>query len=158
MINSRKHLVQITPTTATIGTISKILIAEAKQDVTGTDPNDVQVGALVKAVWVEIWVLGIDNQPSSTTVNFHKKPPGAANMSYSNSIALHTYSGKNDVFYVTQGLVGDANTNPVPFFRGWIKVPKGKQRMALGDQLVVNISGISNGVEFCGVFIFKEYY
>jgi len=58
--------------------------------------------------------------------------------------------------YTTQGLTSEQNANAVPIIRQWFKIPKGKQRFGLGDQMVLNISAAQEGVENCGMFIFKE--
>ncbi len=158
MINSRKHIVQIPIATVASTALAKILLAESVQDVDQTIASDVQVGATVKAVYIELWLLAEGTATSSVNVNFQKKPSGAGNMTATQAGALHTFAGKNDVFYITQGVAGDENTNPVSFLRGWFKIPKGKQRMAFGEQLVLNITALAIATQFCGVVIYKEYF
>jgi len=157
-INSRKHIGQFSTTAVAGLAINKVLLADSRQSPNTALADQVQVGAIIKAVYLEFWILSDDNAISSTTLNLQKKPSGASNMTFNDSILLQNYNGKNDVFYITQGLTGDNGTNPTPFIRGWFKIPKGKQRMAFGEQLVLNISAITNGISFCGFFLYKEYY
>ncbi len=149
---------QIPLATVASTALAKVLLAESVQDLDQTVPSDVAVGSTVKAVFIELWVLAEGTAVSSLNVNFQKKPAGAGNMTAVNAGSLHTFAGKNDVYYVSQGVLGDENTNPVPFLRGWFKVPKGKQRMAFGEQLVLNITSLITALQFCGVVIYKEYF
>ncbi len=158
-INSEKHIVQVTPTTVAAAAIGKILVLDAKQlpDVTLV-ASDVRAGAVVKAVYLEFWATSDDSTQSSLIWCFYKKPQGAANMTFAQLNALHTFDGKNKVLLTGQGLVSASGGLPTPIFRGWVKIPKGMQRMANGDQLNVNVAGIANGGTFCGLAIFKAYF
>jgi len=136
-----------------------LTIAEAKQDLgDGTNTDEVAVGSVIKAVYVEVWCLSDDAMGfGSTNITFEKVPSGGAAMNFGNSQALFQYPNKNNVLYITQGLVADQNSTPLPFMRMWIKIPKGKQRMSLGDRLVLNIAGIT-GVTACLQLVYKEYF
>ncbi len=156
-INSEKHIIQTSPTEAGFGANFAIPVAKAVAAVTG-QADEVRVGALIKAVYVELWFQTGDNQPGSTTTMFEKLVSGQDFASIGDMNALHQYPNKKNVFETHQGLIGDANSNPMPLFRGWIKIPKGKQRIGLGDQLVLNVAGLTTAVTFCGLFIYKEYF
>ncbi len=158
VINSEKHIIQITPSTVIgPGAIGGANIATAVQEPDGTNPNHVAVGTIIKAVYVEMWMIGGAQNIASTVTTVEKVPGGNIAQSYQDSITLHTYSNKKNILYTTQGLMGEQDSNPIPFIRMWIKIPKGKQRFGLGDILKLNISAITNTVEFCGMFIFKSY-
>jgi len=153
---THKHLRQRTPTEVAFGAIFTEDVAIASQNPDRTASAQCDVGALVKAVYVELWFLTGDNQPGSTVVTVEKLPSGITPMTHAQSVNLHNYPNKNNLFYSTQGLVGDANTNPSPLLRQWILIPKGKQRMSIGDKLVVNITGLTNNISFCGMYIWKD--
>ncbi len=138
------------------GTVVTRNIANADQDPSPSSPSAVAVGTVVKAVYAEIWILGTSQQPATTTTVIMKNP-GGDNIDATDFTDLNSYNQKNNIFEMHQGLVGDANANPVPFYRGWIKIPKGKQRLALGDALQFSLKCITEDVQWCGIFIFKAY-
>ncbi len=158
IITSKKHFVQLSPTTTAGTTTFTLELAEAVQNLgAGTTPDLIAVGATVKAVWLEFWVVSNTNALGSGSIILEKLPSAVTPITFAQSQALFTYPNKNNILYVTQGLTGaDDVTSPTPFVRGWFKIPKGKQRMALGDKLVLNFTGIV-GIQFCGMAIYKEY-
>ncbi len=156
-INSEKRIVQTTlSTVAANGQASVILVNVQQEPVAGT-PSHVAVGTIVKAIYVEMWVLASAQQPSTMTGIIVKSPNGVASPSTSEFADLNSWTNKNNILQMHQGLVGDANSNPIPIFREWIKIPKGKQRMSIGDKIHFAIKGITDSTEFCGVTIFKAY-
>ncbi len=159
IIQSEKHLVQITLSSVTALDVATETIVNAVEDVTPGNPRHVAVGSLVKAVYIELWLLGTGQQPNTSTV-IVEKVPGASrdtDIDATEMGNLHGYFNKKNIFETHQGLIGDANTNPVPFYRGWIKIPKGKQRFGLGDRITLSIKAITEDVQYCAVFIFKAY-
>ena len=158
-INSRKHIVQFSPITVAVGGINPITIAEAVQDLgAGTNAAQVAVGSVVKAVYVEVWASSDTDVQGSLNVTFEKIVSGGTDMSFGNSQTIYQYPNKNNIFYTTQGLVAPkVGGTPIPFIRQWLKIPKGKQRMSLGDKLKINVAGIT-GTTFCSIYIYKEYF
>ncbi len=158
-VNSEKHIIQHSLQTVTGQTISNILVLNVNNALgSGTA---VRVGAIVKAVFVEIWVMGSSSQPVVQTLTVEKVPSNAPNLTQVQGQDLNEYPNKKNILYTTQGLVGDANSNPIPVVRQWIKIPKSKQRMGSGDSLFINVSAIGEvdqDLEICGLSIFKEYY
>ncbi len=104
-----------------------------------------------------MWVQGAGAQPGATTIIVEKLPGVGTNITAGEMAALDDYNNKKNIFYTTQGLVGDSNTNPAPLIRQWIKIPKGKQRFGLGDRLQFTILGLVDDIEFCGLAIYKAY-
>ncbi len=155
-IQSRKHYVQVTPSIVASGAKANVSIADAKQNPDATIADEVQVGDTVRAVFIEMWISSDDAVQGSIVATLTLLP-AATNMTYANSVALHNYVNKKNVFYVTQGLTGTVTGAPLPFLRGWFKIPKGKQRFGLGDKLVLTISGIGNGAHYCGQITYKSY-
>ncbi len=118
---------------------------------------EVEEGATIKAVYIEAWVTSNGSAQSSAVISLEKQVGGSTPMTYALSVAMTSYANKKNVFYVTEGLTPPNVQNPIPFLRGWFKIPKGKQRFGLGDKLVLNFSGIVGGNTLCGLYIFKEY-
>lgn len=159
VINSVKHIVQRSLQLVEEQTMASHLIANT---VTAepTNPANVVVGSIIKAIFMEYWVLGESSQPCTTTWSVEKLVNSATPMTQAQGQALMDYDNKKNIFKIGQGVVGDSNSNPIPVIREWIKIPKGKQRFGQGDSLRFNISCIGeadNGLEFCGVSIYKEY-
>lgn len=120
--------------------------------------NEVREGCTISAVFVEMWVTSDDSAQGSTVVSLEKRPSLSPQMTYAQSQALNSYSNKRNVFFTSQGLTPPNVQSGIPFIRQWFKIPKGKQRMGLGDLITLNISGITNGANYCGFFTFKEQF
>ncbi len=160
VINSVKHIIQITPTTTAAGAVQKITLCEGtgQGDLPANNVVEVRAGAVVKAVYCELWITGDGTESSSSTWIFRVRPPGEGNMTFGEINALQGFVGKNTVLFSGQGLVPPNTQHPMSIFKGWIKIPKGKQRIPLGGQLEIVVSSITNGVTVCGLFIYKEYF
>jgi len=155
-INSEKHIRQIPIASVAEQVVAVSALAEAQRDPAAA--QHVRIGAVIKAIYIEIWLLASAQQPGSFTLTVEKFTAGSGAPSISDMTALNSYANKKNIFYTTQGLIGDANTNPVPLIRQWIKIPKGKQRIAQGDNLVLNIAANVESIDFCGLAIYKEYF
>jgi len=155
-INSEKHIVQVPIFTVTETNIANTVLVNAEASPSAS--SDVRVGAVVKAVFVEIWIVASAMTIGSFTLSIEKLVGGKSPLNAGQSAALHSYANKKNIFYTTQGLIGDQNTNPVPLLRQWIKIPKGKQRFGLGDSLQMNLLANVENIDACGISIFKEYF
>ncbi len=160
-IISRKHIVQHTSftTLASTVTIFRDATAFAVQDV--NNANEVIEGSVIKAVYVELWITSKSGGvPGATFVFWIEKASGAApDPTFTNSTTLDAYINKKNILYTSQGLLPQqAGGNPIPVFRGWQKIPKGKQRFGLGDVLKIVLSA-NGGLDLagCGMTIFKSY-
>ncbi len=157
-IHSQKHMVQWTLTTiGTLGTMVSETFLTAVGPTLNNLPSEVVEGALVKAVFVELWITSDDTAGSSFVITLEKQPGAGGAMDYAESIALDDYANKKNILYTTMGLVGPNDEVPTPIIRQWFKIPKGKQRMGLTDRLKLNISAITNGINYCGFATYKEY-
>ncbi len=159
LINSVKHIAQQSLAVIQEQAIAQINIAQTVV-VEPSTPIDVVVGSAIKAVYCEYWLLGESSQPCTATWSFEKRVAGATAMTQAQGQLLQDYPNKRNIFKVGQGIIGDSNSNPIPVLREWIKIPKGKQRMAQDDVLVLNVSCIGdadNGLEICGLAVYKEY-
>jgi len=158
-INSTKHYVQWTVTPVSVGTTVVEPIAVAIEATSANTSTEVRSGATVKAVYVELWVIGqSDSASGNVLVSFYKKPGVGVKITQAEHIALHTYDNKKNVMYHTQGITNDGVANATPFVRQWFKVPRGKQRMGLNDALQLAISTEAEAVNYCGFATYKEYF
>ncbi len=156
VINSAKRVAQYPLATVTGNMFAANTIAVVRQSPDLSVATQVAVGTVIKAVYVELWINagGMNIGSVVTTV---EKSIAESVMTFGDSTNINGYVNKKNIFEIHQGSTAEQNANPVPFFRGWIKIPKGKQRFGLGDSLLLNISALADDVQFCGVAIFKAY-
>ncbi len=158
IIHSTKHYVQIS--LSTIAT-SSILTTNVVQGVAVSDKNavqEVEEGATVKAIYVELWVIGSVSQQFFTII-LGKFPSNAPAPSIADMAALGNWDNKKNILYTTQGLASnDGIAGPIPVIRQWFKIPKGKQRFSIQDtiKLVIASRGSAN-LDVCGFMTYKEY-
>jgi len=158
VIHSKKHYVQMSR--ATVVTVASVTIDIIRgvpiQDVDLVD--EVQEGATVKAVYIELWLLNSSNDGSDIVV-LGKNMASQNGPSFTECNALGTYDEKKNILFVHQGLSSNNGVgNPINIMRGWYKIPKSKSRFGLGDSLHLTIA--NNGpstLEFCGFALYKEY-
>ncbi len=131
-------------------------IAKAVVSTSANLANEVVEGAIVKAVFIEMWLRGQDTSAGSALVSFVKVPDGQG-LSFGDQADLFSYNNKKNVLYHTQGLVNHSMDGATPFLRQWFKIPKGKQRMGLGDELLLGVSAQALDVNICGFAVYKEY-
>jgi len=156
-VNTEKHYHQDSLFAVAAGAITPRRIMEATAAPDGTS-QEIRVGAVVTAVYVEMWLTGDDTVQGSAILALEKISTSQTNMSAANIAALHLYANKKNVFHVFMGLMPPNTQNPVAAVRGWFKIPKSKQRFGLGDKLVLNIFGQSDGLAGCGFYTYKEQY
>ncbi len=152
-IHSEKHYVQISRSTVTTVTRNNEDIV-----IIGGGVDGVVEGAIVKAVYFELWVLDSGNAGSHVVI-IGKNVSGSLGPSFGQINALGTYDEKKNVLFTHQGLSpNDGIDPPVNVIRGWIKIPKSKQRFGLGDSLRLSIANNSlQDLFYCGFATYKEY-
>ncbi len=157
IIHSTKHYVQLTLTNVTTGLLVSTNIIQSVLSVSANLANEVTEGANVKAVFVELWLIG-GTADQFFTITLEKVPGAGNTQTFSESTALFSYVNKKNILYTTQGLApNDGVGQPVPLIRQWFKIPKGKQRFGLNDMLNLNISSRGDGtLTVCGFFLYKE--
>ncbi len=161
-IKSIKHYVGQSNAALVSGTIRNQVLVDAVTVATaGASAGAVEEGSLVKAIYLDFWVLGDDLTGTNSQINsiFEKVPAGQVPVTAAQIVNLGSYPNKKNVFDSFQGNIGMAiDGNPAtPQLRGWHKIPKGKQRMGLGDKLVYSILSSGNDVAICGQAVYKEY-
>ncbi len=157
-IHSTKHYVQMTLSTVTTGTTLLTPIAVSVAVVNKNVGTEVEEGALVKAVYVEMWCIGT-TADQFYTATVEKAVSGELGPTNTELTNLFAYVNKKNIFYTSQGLTGnDGISIPLPIYKGWIKIPKSKQRFGLGDRLVFAIASRGDAsLTLCGFFTYKEY-
>ncbi len=158
--NHRKHIVQNSLFVAASGGKAGINLVDAVNvaDITSTNPILVREGCTIKAVYLEYWCTGDDVVQSTQVSLVEKLPNNTSPVSAADMADLDEYENKNNILEMHMGLNNPEDGVAQPLFRGWITIPKGKQRFALGEKLSISFLGQSDGLQMCGFAIYKEYY
>ncbi len=158
-IVSRKHYVHLTNSELASGGITSFNAVDAVVAPATASSEDVIEGSVVKAVHFEIWCggRGAANADTQFFMAIEKLPTSAPAMTLAQSSNLGAYPNKKNVLYTTQGVLGDGTTQSVPIIRDWLLIPKGKQRMGLGDRIAVTITTLGQAMNRCGIITYKEY-
>ncbi len=160
-INSIKHFVSRTNTTVATGAVSVLDIVDAVAQPAVSNTTDVVEGSIVKAVWIEYWAQanGATGTTTQVVLTVEKIPSNGINPTVSNLLNLMAYQNKKNILFTHQGVQHAAidGVSPIPILRAWVLIPKGKQRMGLGDRIVVSVTPLGTDIQTCGMFIFKEY-
>ena len=158
VINTEKHLVQHSLFSVALGAVTNLSIVFAKAAPVAAVPQDCREGCVIKAVYVEMWITTDDANQGSSIVTLERVPGGASPMTAAQSASLDSYANKKNVLHTQMGLTPGNSQYPMASIKGWIKIPKGKQRFGISDRLILNIHGQSNGLTGCGFMVFKEQY
>ncbi len=156
-IVSSKHYVQQTITqvpTATVTTFELVI----STNVPSVDaPADVEEGSVIKAIYLEYWIIGTFSL-GSFVFTLEKVVQNGAAPTFSEMSTLFGYDNKKNILFTSQGLIAEDNQNPTPVVRGWFKIPKGKQRFGFRDKIRVSIASLSSeDLQICGFATYKAY-
>ncbi len=157
MVHSTKHYVQ-----QSIGQVAAgaVVNTEIVRGVTVADKNTVlecEEGTSVKAIYLELWVRSTGTGASSFVFIFCKRPSNTGSPSVAEMAALGDWDNKKNILYTTQGLINDVDSSALNLYKGWIKIPKGKQRIGLQDIFSWHLSAVAQAIDFCGFCTYKEY-
>ncbi len=155
-IVSEKHYVHTPATGVASGAVLTVTIATALAKGTAIAlPSDVIEGEVIKNVYLEYWVKA-DNPNFTVGVCFLKRPAGVAAPSVAEMANLGSYANKKNIFEMHQGLAPSGDS-VMQVFGSWHKIPKGKQRMGLGDILALRVTFTGSAGDICGFATFKAY-
>jgi len=159
-INSLKHYVPFTNTATADAGIRSLVIADSQIAPAATNTFDVREGSVIKAFFLELWLRGNGAAGTSSTFIFivEKVPSNQASVTAAQMLTLQAYTNKKNILFSSQGVLGDIATSSIPIIRNWILVPKGKQRMGLGDRIVASVAPIGATLNNCGISTYKEFY
>ncbi len=116
--------------------------------------SDVEEGTIVQAVYVEYWAKA-DNPNFTVNAAIFKRPAGVVAPSFAQMANLGSYPNKKNILEFHQGLAPSGD-QVIALFRHWIAIPKGKQRMGLGDVVSIKVSFTGSAGDICGFATFKE--
>lgn len=153
-INSDKHYVHFPVASVASGARTSLTVLDVDNDL--GNASSVRVGAIVKAIYVEMWADG-DTASKTGFACITKLGGTQSGPTYAETLNMTTYLNKKNVLESHQGLMPSGG-NQLAFFKHWVKIPKGKQRMGLGDTVKISISATGTAINFCGIVVFKEYY
>jgi len=157
MIHSKKHYVQESIGTTTAGSVTSIDIALSVAPDVEAAVNHVLEGSSIKAVFVEMWLRSAAAAGSSGQLIVYKLQGGANSPTATEMAALGDWDNKKNIFYTTMGLFNNVDSLATPSVRQWIKIPRSKQRMGLGDQIRMSFLATGQTLNHCGFFTYKEY-
>ncbi len=158
-IVSIKHYVQFENAVTSDAAARNLQIVQGVAQTLVVNTGDVVEGSIVKAVYLELWFKG--NAVAGTEDKFQflieKLSQGQDPVTFTQMNNLMAYPNKKNVFFYSQGVTGDLTTGSIPIVRGWFKIPKGKQRFGLEDELFMSVSTTGGTANTCGFATFKEY-
>ncbi len=157
VVHSIKHYVQLSIATVVGGTVvTDVLVsAVAVDDVNTVD--EVIEGSIVKAVYVEYWIRAGELAAGSGQMIIYKSEGDTTSPNSTDMAALGDWSNKKNILYTTMGLFNDQDADAIAAFKGWIKIPKGKQRFGLNDKLKISTFSPTIDLHRCGFATYKEY-
>ncbi len=159
-IISRKHYVQFTEFDVASATVTEHVYAHAKAQQVVDSNFEVNEGSLVKALFIELWLItDSGTQVGSFVAMLEKVANDVGTPTISEMTNLDAYDNKKNILFVSQGILAtEGDGGPTPVLRQWMKIPKGKQRMGLDDQIRLNIAAIgSQPLTGCSFATYKEY-
>ncbi len=157
MVHSTKHYVQPGLRSITAGVSEGHIIVDAVASADLTGNFEVLEGSSVKAVYVESWVRAAGASPGAYIMCVYKAPIGIEPFTVAEMAALFDADNKKNILFSSQALFNDNDADAIAIHRGWLKIPKGKQRMGLGDRIIMSTSAIGVDVTICGLETYKEY-
>ncbi len=159
IINTKKHIVQFSLATIASGAVLQLTLAKAFAAPVATNPEDVTEGSKISAVYIEMWMQSQTTSPASA-IAIVEKLPGAVNApaSTTDMAGLNSYDNKNNVLWTQMGLTPGNSTYALNILKGWIKIPKSKQRMGLEHALVLTMFAQTAAHSICGFALFKEQF
>ncbi len=156
IIKSIKHYAHTPATGIASGARLEIsLVSAIAEGATRSNSFDVYEGSIIKACYIEFWVKA-DNPNFTVNGLILKVPANVAAPSYAEMQNLGSYANKKNILEFHQGLAPSGD-QVLALFRGWYKIPKGKQRFGLVDKLNLLISFTGSAGDICGFTTYKEY-
>ncbi len=153
VIHSRKEIIDSVTLGVAGGTTTSVLLATVVNDYVGA-VGTVEVGSKISSIYLFVQIL-----PSSTgtaNVDFYliKRPTGPTDPVPS---ATGGSLARKYILHEEKGLPGNAADGAYPLtFKGVIRIPKGRQRMAEGDVIRLVGRGVDD-YNMCIKAIYKSY-
>ncbi len=157
MVHSTKHYVQPGLRTVVGGAVENHVIAQAVTSASLTGNFEVLEGNSIKALFVEHWIRASGASPGSFIVAIYKLEGTGVVATVAQMAALFDWQNKKNILFSSQALTNDNDADAISITRGWLKIPKSKQRMGLGDKWILATSSVGVDHVVCGLEIYKEY-
>lgn len=153
-INSVKNIVDSTTLGVAAGTVTNVTLANAVNDYTGASAT-VPIGSKVHGVYLFFQII---LQSVGTNVDMYVwKGPQTLQGSMPIPGATGGDQNRKFILHEEKGIPGTLNNGASPLtFRGVIKLPKGRQRMAENDLLEIKFRGAAV-YDACIKCIYKFY-
>ncbi len=111
-INSIKHVLNLENTTLASGSVRSVQCVQAVAQTAVSNIADVVEGSIVKAVYLELWFKS--NAAAGTDDKFQliveKVIGNQVPITFTQMNNIMTYPNKKNIFFMTQGVVGDLTT------------------------------------------------
>ncbi len=159
VIDSNKNIVSAFTALAS-GVKANVTIAEAQDSATLAVSEDVERGCVIKAVWVEFWISATAEVAVGTTngIDCYFWKNTGSNLTSPIPGTEGTSNEKRFIFKVWKGLIGARTQGFQPYtWKGWIRIPKGHQRMGANDLLQITLQATGVNAIFCHKFVYKWY-
>ncbi len=157
MVHSTKHYTQFSLATVTAGAVANNVFVDAVAVGNKNLDKEVEEGSSVKAIYVEHWVRSGELSPGSYVYAIYKVPGGGSAFTAVQMASLFTADNKKNILFTSQALTNDSNADAINIVRGWVKIPKSKQRMGLGDRIIGSHFAQALDSNICGFATYKEY-
>ncbi len=156
IIDSKKHEVRYSDLLAAGGSVKVVIIALAVDRAVASD-NEVKAGAVIKAIFFENNYNFEGNITGTFDWAIIKTKSGQTITSF--DPAIPNQPTRSQVFQWGMEMPAGINNSSAVKRMGTLLIPKGKQRMAEGDQwsLVYRSTASAGQEDACGHFIYKEY-
>ncbi len=157
-IHSIKHYVHRTNAEVATGVVLvQGLVTSIAKGATRSSSDQIEEGAVVKAIHVEAWICGTDATQSQFTFILYKLPAGQVVPDATDMANLGSWDNKNNILFTSQGVLPQESAAiSVPVIREWVKIPKGKQRFGLNEKFQMAFFSVGT-LQICGIAIYKEY-
>ncbi len=154
---TRKHIVQLSLQTATAGNRTNNALIEGVDALAKNTPSEVTEGSSVDSIYCEFWLTSNTASMGSAVFIIEKiSGTGTTSANAAEMAALDTYHNKKNILYTFQGLTNNNVGVSMPIIRKWVKIPRGKNRFGLGDELVMTYLAQTEDHKLCGFAVYKE--
>ncbi len=140
---------------------SNIVLAKGVDAPTVATPIEVETGAYVKSIFLNVQIVGIGASEvlGNIYMIIYKNPqnqiPVAA---IPNANATSVNSFKRMIFHTEMAMLGNTNTEiPITLFKGVLKIPKHMQNMRVDDEIELQLFSPTVSHNFCVQCIYKSY-
>ncbi len=156
-INSLKNSAVSTDSTGT--TVQFKGVAKAVDNPATTNSTDVKNGCMIKAIWISLDFCGLAAAGALQMTGAYLFKNTGANLTAPSPLTVGNSNEKRFVIKEwSQMTMRNQDGNPPYHWEGWIKIPRGMQRMATDDiWQVVYVTDTSVG--HIGIkFLYKYYF